>query len=364
MGKRALVILGAGASGDLISLKVGRPTDQDLRPPLTFELFNERYSPILDRYPRARSLAAVVLDRLSRDEALEAIFRNLAESNEPHIVRQFQEMPLYLQELLHEVSAGFCSEPVNYSRLVNRLLASDFERVAFVTLNYDTLLDQALGTIDVRGKIFEMDGYVRDNWMLVKLHGSVNWGRKVMQPKKATGHLFRQFSEIALPPTVSPNDFAESPTAEYLANSFPKVLDILEDQVVFREGRSDSARRDGEDFYYPAITIPVEGKAGFSCPPEHVLSLQEFLPTCRNVLIIGVSGKDDDLLKLLKEHLPPCDTVSIVAHSESATSDAARRFNEVPPLAAAAKGGVHTEGFSTFVRQRGLEKFAELAVER
>lgn len=358
MSKRALVVLGAGASTDLISIQVGGVNDE-LRPPLTSELFDQRFSTILDRYPRARSLAAIVLDRLSRDEALEAILRDLAESKEPHIVRQYQEIPLYLQELFGTVSEGYCSEPVNYSRLVNRFLASDFERIAFITLNYDTLLDQALETIDVAGDIRDMDGYIRDNWMLVKLHGSVNWGRLLLLPKEWRVDL-RETHRRSLQATA----LGESPSAEYLAAEIPNVLSLLEKKVEMQEGYSDRGRKVWEDFYYPAMTIPVEGKSGFSCPPEHVQALQEFLPTCQNVLIIGVSGKDDDLLALLKEHLPQCDTVSLVADTESATRDVARRFREVPQLAGAVKGGMYGEGISTFIRKRDLDKFAMLANEQ
>jgi len=186
-----------------------------------------------------------------------------------------------------------------------------------------------------------MDDYIRANWLLVKLHGSVNWGRKVRRPAQRRSSLsLDPLANIAIPSTVSPDSLAESPSAEFLANRFPNVRNLLDKTVSQREGYRDHSRRDGEDFYYPAMTIPVEGKSGFSGPPDHIQALQEFLPTCQNVLIIGVSGKDDDLLALLKEHLPQCDTVSLVADTESATRDVARRFGEVPHLAGAAKGGM------------------------
>lgn len=353
MGKRALVILGAGASADLMSRQVG-DINKRFCPPLTSELFDGRFSHILDRYPRARSLAAVVLDRLSRDEALEAILRDLAESDEPHIIRQFQEIPLYLRELFGQVSNKYCSEPVNYSRLVNRLLVSDFEEVAFVTLNYDTLLDLALGTIDVAGEILDMAGYIRDNWMLVKLHGSVNWGRPLLPREKSLNDMAQIEQRV--------REAAErgvSPSAEYLAVELPDVLDLLEDSVEMHAGYGDG-HRVWNDFYYPAMTIPVEGKAGFSCPPDHVSALEEFLPTCENVLIVGVSGKDADLLTLLKDHLPRCRTVFLIGHTEGATKEAVSRFFKVPQLAAAG-GNFFDEGFSTFVRKQQLEKFARSA---
>ncbi len=146
MGKRLCVILGAGASYDC----VGEPTslvNWDYRPPLTEQIFEPRgvFSPIFEHYPQALALASL-LRGASRRDGLEAELRNLADSPQRHIRRQFRQVPLYLRELLGEVGQHFTKAPANYHHLVNRLLDNEFERVAFITLNYDLLLDHSIET--------------------------------------------------------------------------------------------------------------------------------------------------------------------------------------------------------------------------
>ena len=57
--------------------------------------------------------------------------------------RRYQQIPLYLQDVLATVSdtsgSGFTTDPDNFNALINAAL--ELEDVLFLTLNYDTLLD-------------------------------------------------------------------------------------------------------------------------------------------------------------------------------------------------------------------------------
>jgi hypothetical protein len=170
-----VVILGAGAS------RACSPLGGESRflPPLTADLFSERYAPILRNYPLAEAAAAdirvvvgsgaLVIERFLREQ--------LRDSTDEYARRRYRQIPLYLHELLMEVSRHYTTHPDNTDRLINAALALD--SVLFLTLNYDTILDLRLAL--QTGPITSMDDYVREDqkWALVKLHGSVDWARSV-----------------------------------------------------------------------------------------------------------------------------------------------------------------------------------------
>jgi hypothetical protein len=61
------------------------------------------------------------------------------------------------------------------------------ERVCFVTFNYDTMLEEAMGRF-LRLGVRDMDSYhTWENYSLFKLHGSLNWGRIVEGFKRESG---------------------------------------------------------------------------------------------------------------------------------------------------------------------------------
>jgi len=95
------------------------------------------------------------------------------DSNNRFTRRRCRQIPLYLQHVLDRASRtdgdGYTEEPDNYNALINAAL--DFESVLFLTLNYDTLLDDRLF---LYWSLDELSDYVGSDptWALVKLHGS------------------------------------------------------------------------------------------------------------------------------------------------------------------------------------------------
>lgn len=341
MGKQLTVIVGAGASYDLIpglggtSLATANATvNPDYQPPMAADLFKYRrtFQGILENYPRARSLAATIGIRVTRGEGLEAVLRSLRDSTEENIVRQFRQIPLFLQELFGDISDYHTSEPVNYTHLMNQVLISDYEKVAFVTLNYDLFLEKSLAGVD-GAKFDSLDSYVPTGrrWMLVKLHGSVNWARRVRtDPKPVNDDQVLRIVD-------------ENPVEDHLA-----------EDIEFLPNRQERWTHEA-GLLYPAIAVPVEGKYGFVCPPAHVDALERFLPSCQNYLVIGVSGRDQDLLDLLHTRVKKCSELMIVGGGDVA--EVASRLTTKVQFFGGRRAVTAAGGFSRFIMNETLEEF-------
>jgi hypothetical protein len=184
--------------------------------------------------------------------AIEAFLRDrLRDSEHEYRRRQYWAIPLYLQHLLFEVShwdyelgTGYTAHPDVYDRLVNAVLR--VPEVTFVTLNYDTLLD---GRLFISGGPFTMESYLgpAQNWALIKPHGSINWGRRILNA----------------PPGAVGND-------PFLARAFAALGDRIDlaGEITLRPALSVSGMRgyaagnipmsDGApDAYYPALSAPL-----------------------------------------------------------------------------------------------------------
>jgi hypothetical protein len=338
LAKKLCVILGAGASYDCVG-EATSLVNWEYRPPVTDEIFEARaaFSPILEHYPKALSLASMLRRAVQRD-GLEAALRGLADSSDSHIQRQFRQIPLYLRELLGEVGAHFTNAPANYQYLVNRLLSDDFERVAFVTLNYDLLLDRCIETA-ASHTFATMDDYLPPgaNWLLVKLHGSVNWGYRLVDVK---------YVGVDRPSVLKLID--EIDLAEHVASE----AEVL-------EGHQHAWKNKGQvtDNYFPAIAVPVDNKYEPVCPSGHWEALQKFIAECPNYLIVGTSAKDEDLLSLLRGRLQVSKSVCCVVGKD--VEDATETYFRLTKSTTIWDAHPLVGDFTEFVSSGSLDAFLE-----
>jgi hypothetical protein len=104
----------------------------------------------------------VPLERFLREQ--------MRESTNPYTRRRYRQVPLYLQDVLLTVSrttsGGYTNDPDNCNALINRAL--ELDDVLFLTLNYDTLLDDR----PLRVREVQLPSFSDSRWALVKLHGS------------------------------------------------------------------------------------------------------------------------------------------------------------------------------------------------
>jgi hypothetical protein len=360
MTKSVLVIVGAGASRDLIPFHEGTLTnigwfdDNMDKPPLTQHVFRDdtMTKAILDKYQGARNLAATIrLELLQNERPLEPLLKEYSESTSQPLASQFVEIPLYLQDLFAEVSK-YTNQPTNYQRLAQVLFADEAstDRIVFVTLNYETLLDDVLFSDFFGRPRVGIESYVGERCMLVKLHGSVNWVRALTY--RSPTATFNQIQYLAalrnlgfaqLKEEIVPDIQVRAPTAQR-----------------WEEGRLDNGGHYHHTLYYPALSIPLGSyDPYFACPAEHIEALKAVLPECNAVLAIGTSARDGDLLGLLRDCLKDVVQFHIVDSGPEATDGTWQRLREVPQLNRARLVTRYPGGFSEFILSGGPERFVD-----
>lgn len=311
---------------------------QEYQSPLTSRLFlmHRNLEPILDWYPKAYTAIGTMRNRFGAGDTitLEGMLRELKESKEQSKLGQFKQMPLYLQHLFSEICLNYCRHPMNYATLVSETSRSDISEVAYITLNYDLFLETALNREN--GQIFNsIDDYIPTdkNWIYAKLHGSINWGKKIKaQALRNNGdHI---------------NALLDNVERLSLETDLEAEIEI---DASYKERPSHVLHM------YPAMTVPVDNKYEFNCPTSHINRLKAFLKDCTNFLIIGVSGKDKDLLDLLRTHVSHVNLVCMVGGKH--VSDAQMRFKEAIPQFSSAGWRMYDDGFSSFLASRNLEPF-------
>jgi hypothetical protein len=233
---------------------------------------------------------------------------------------------------LHVCSREYARAPDNYLRLTSALL--ELPETIFVTLNYDTLLDSRLALHSPLDELPDYIGPRNPQWSLVKLHGSVNWGRAIRGPA--------EFSFTHPTPELHVDD-------EILVTGAPSArLETLRG----REG-------DGESFY-PALSVPVGEDDEIVCPPAHVEHLRERLGTADaiHLLIIGYSANDREVLNLLKESGSEIGSLLIVNRSEEACGYVERRLAEHLGVRFGFNRPYFSTGFGAFTTEaQGLPQY-------
>lgn len=343
MAKRVAILLGAGASHDLIHPSLdSQIKNREYRPPLTAGLFDcPRLAPILEYYPKAQTAIAWLKMKLQdQSQTLEGLLKKLKEANEESKEQQFRQIPVCLQHFFNEIQTHYCYHPVNYSLLVSEAQRASIDNVAYITLNYDLFLEGALGK--EREVVFDdISKYTPQNekWMYVKLHGSINWGRrfvKVQNPGDTVAAYLENISRLDLS-----KDLDHEIEVDYSYKSRPST------HAAYR--------------FYPALSVPVDGEYKLNCPDEHVIKLKNFLKECKNFLIIGVSGKDQDLLDILKETVTG-EPKSIVLVGGNNVNDAQSNFLTGVPKFQNAGWQTYENGFSDFIIKGQLDSFLDSLV--
>ena len=341
-----LVIFGAGASYDSAPSKPPNEhphRNLEFRLPLANELFSDRrpFGVVMNKYPECLAVIPELRHapaQSSVEGELQRLQREADSHREGH--QQLAAIRYYLQEVLWVTGQRWLDETQNisnYLTLTNRIKRwkQPRERVCFVTFNYDWLLEKALQNAGY--PFTELSGYIARDLMLVKLHGSVNWGRIVRSPDlrehihqeriELARHLIRNYSELRISQEyVLIGEYPPSPRP-------PHVL-------------------------FPALAIPVETKLDFECPPEHVAALKSFIPEVTKILIIGWRATEQPFLDLLKNGLRSARPHFFIVNGERSASE--NTMNKIMRFGIPGNYTVSEQsefGFSELIRQQKVDEF-------
>jgi hypothetical protein len=287
-----MVVLGAGASYDS-AVEVPAPLgDAEYRPPLTDHLFTNRatFLPIRASFPQIDPVIGRLVNRDGR--TVEQVLRELQNEAADNPVRhqQLAAVRFYLQCLLTQIVERWynsdrpnsCHRATNQIALIDKLWGARFaEPVCLVTFNYDTLIERALNHYGQQTNS-PADYIAGDRFKLFKLHGSVNWARRLTEP-----------------PDLVRIDQPQAIAKELIT----RASELRTSDQFVQVDHTTPLSLSGRDPVLPAIAIPVETKSVFECPPDHIEVLKELLPKVTAILTIGWRATEQHFLDLLNKHV-------------------------------------------------------------
>lgn len=320
-----MIIFGAGASFDCVTLPPGH-VDERYRPPLADQLFEDREA-VMTQFLAARAVLGGIANEVRASAGIRDVEEVLADLVSRPLTettaRQLVHVRYYLKSVIDTCTSQWANKfgwATHHSYLVDLLVRDENPRreALLVTFNYDLMIESGLKH---HGYTFsEMADYTSRPLKLFKLHGSTDWGR-VVGPQRIE---------------------SISSEAELLQDPVATIMNMTGEIVCGTE--VDMAGR----LLLPALAVPVREKDGFDeCPPDHVQTLTDSLPSVRRLLIIGWRGGDKKLPALIAERARAVEEVQIVSSKPESASVTAEH------LRAAGVGGdyrYHADGFSGFIK--------------
>jgi len=308
-----MFVFGAGASANSVfDSDSAAFRESTFCPPIGNQLFGKKFQSYIKKFPGVeRSLASLKRYGNQVEAFFEGEWDGIVKRYSPEIISRHISIAFYLKELFNKISeetienyfdcsiyAAFCDH------IQKSLKNRPNEKVAFVSFNYDTLLDHSVSQFFDQS-FNEMEDYVRFNekpFMLFKPHGSCNWGWKFKEE-------FLNENIADIPKYLFENNVS-------FAQVYFNLLGNI-DHTVWHNSwgyiKSTSQRRsysinkniikvihsDPED-YFPALLIPYQNKDEFVMPYYHRDTMKEFIRRMEDLYLIGWKGNEaafNDLLK-------------------------------------------------------------------
>ena len=275
-----MVIFGAGASYDSgPDFPNARQEYSSERLPLANQLFERRdyFADALELYKECYGIIPLLRDK--RSESVEQVlekFRNEIEEDSRRIT-QLIALQFYLRDIIRHSQGRWQQRTqgiTNYTALLEQLehRRKPEETICLVTFNYDTMIEQALGAHD--RPLIELGDYIsRDDYRLIKLHGSIDWVQQALTMGPIPPSERASWQTVA--PYIKSNRYT-------LSESYFKESGGLPQEGVF----------------LPALALPVETKSDFQCPKEHVEALGDMIPHVTKLLVIGWRASEKHFLQL------------------------------------------------------------------
>jgi hypothetical protein len=309
------------------------------RPPLANQLFENRdwFVPLMTEFGDFRSLVTSLRTANSVERRLAEIQKEAETLEIRHC--QLAAICYYLQSVIWSCETNWQQQHsgiTNHAAFLETIelwRRSLNEQVCIVTFNYDTMIEQAVS--QVLGIDFDsFSRYISDaTYRLIKLHGSVDWGREV---------------DVAFT-RRSPRDIVRSAAKMKLSKQYRKVS---QRPVVFDDG----------SIGFPALAIPVERKSEFVCPPAHLEALANFIPCVTKIITIGWRATEHHFLEMLTKPLTGLQgdvDLMVVSGDDNGVKETVNNL-AIGPANSERKRALRSDGFSGLMNQSGrahLESF-------
>jgi CRISPR/Cas system-associated endoribonuclease Cas2 len=301
-----------------------------------------RFADVATRYDAVQPILGELRRATNVEEVLEKLIKE--RDQYPSRTRQLLGATYYIRQVIHRAQyswwQGAVDRVTNYIELVeqiDRWTVDSRDHVAFVTFNYDTLLEKAIHA--VTGKEFrQVDDYVTHPMPVFKLHGSIDWWQGVAN-LGWSGNLALAWADqmIAAAKDIRPTG----------------AFQVREPD----QGTGGPV--------IPAISLPVltKGDEAFACPATHLEALRAALPTATKVLVIGWRGAEAHFYSLWKASFKPSDHKPysvLMVGSEDGVHEA---WNTVKASAHwLPYGTLFKGGFSSLIGSDALSMFLEETV--
>jgi hypothetical protein len=341
-----MVIFGAGASYDSVPSRPPwhyRRESLFDRPPLAKELFiaEGHFANCLRQFPQCNPIVPY-LQSVPSETTLEHVLEGLQAEAEtdPRRKRQLAAVRFYLQHMILETERRWndvANGITNYVTLLDQLrrCRSEGGVILLVTFNYDTMIEQALHSVDIQ--FAELEDYTKYQFKLFKLHGSADWGREI----ENTPDILQAYENLI--PTMI--DMA----AELkISDRFRRIVNA-DDR---RHSKSSSIP------VFPAIAIPVETKRSFECPSFHLECLRKHTANVTKILTIGWRATEQHFLNELSAGLNRRVHLQAVAGKDN-KAEAEQILQRIiaAGISSVGVGEATDDGFTEYVLRREAEQF-------
>jgi hypothetical protein len=334
-----LIVFGEGASYDAVPDYPPGPGMKDIpRLPLANDLFSSRrYASYMSRFQRCLPIIPY-LQNQSSGITVERVLQGLQDEavNYTERFNQLAALRYYLQLMISDNDEKWCGLAygiTNHLTMLDQIRSvQGDEQVCIVTFNYDRIIEIVLEKLGI--KLGGIDDYVSNKrYIIVKLHGSVNWGREI------GSHIER---------------VEEMPIWELVGVIIDHAHELDISSGEFQIVKEQPICRAADRALYPAIAIPLETKTGYECPPNHVDRLQTALADVDKIIIVGWRAADLPFAEMLAQRLKGDPRTFVVAESTNGAQES------IDNLRRAGVPGRFTPaeyGFTQSVRNRDFELF-------
>jgi hypothetical protein len=297
-----LFVFGAGASRYCIFDDEKETFEKDFqwKPPLGFEIFHRNYTEIINRYPEIKTyIPYYIYHQKDIEYALEAEWQDITSCYNPSLLLRHTQVMFYIRDLIRKVSEETIRHFNNnlYCLLMDKLnrylCKNKNERIILVSFNYDTILDHYIQQI-FGYQYNTLNDYIdnkNNKVILVKPHGSWDWGWKINKEEIQKSSLYSYITENKL--TLA--DIYYNLISNFAFYSWGYEAMLNEKRIGrYKPNRNAISRLSNKEMEhsFPAILMPYRNK------DEIMMSYKMFDASCflvnkiKEVYLIGWKGNE------------------------------------------------------------------------